>query len=86
MSVTDHDRHGYVLEVSEASPVAPPANHMLSEAMQKLISALELLDSSEAPAHIGAHVDSAIHGLYKLIANISCGDSTSQVDRYSGFQ
>lgn len=32
-------------------------------ALNHLRSALELLDSQNAPAHIGAHVDLAIHQL-----------------------
>ena len=35
----------------------------LAEAEGHLRSALDLLDSAAAPAHIGAHVDLAIHQL-----------------------
>jgi hypothetical protein len=43
---------------SEMSP-----REMLREAADHLQSALGLLDCAEAPAHIGAHVDLAIHQL-----------------------
>jgi hypothetical protein len=41
---------------------------MLWEALDQLRSALQLLDSASAPAHIGAHVDLAIHELYSAAA------------------
>lgn len=36
---------------------------MLASALEHLRAALELLDSAEAPAHIGAHVDLALNQL-----------------------
>jgi hypothetical protein len=39
----------------------------LTRALSQLRSALDLLDSSKAPAHIGAHVDLAIHQLQDAI-------------------
>ena len=39
----------------------------LSEALEKLEAALQLLDDAAAPAHIGAHVDLAVHALRKAV-------------------
>ena len=40
---------------------------LLTEALQYLQSALDLLDRSDASAHIGAHVDLAVHQLREVI-------------------
>lgn len=47
-----------------------------SEALQHLLSAIELLDASEAPANIAAHIDLAIHQLQDELAKVS-GDGVS---------
>jgi hypothetical protein len=54
---------------------------MLWEALDQLRSALQLLDSASAPAHIGAHVDLAIHELYSAAAGISAGAALTQTQR-----
>ncbi len=43
--------------------------NLLTRALDHLQSALELLDSAAAPAHIGAHVDFALNQLLAEIAN-----------------
>lgn len=43
------------------------ARDLLRDAGNHLRSALELLDCAAAPAHIGAHVDLAIHQLEHAI-------------------
>jgi hypothetical protein len=57
------------------------SQEMLSEALEQLRSALQLLDSASAPSHIGAHVDLAIHELYSAVAGISAGPALTQTDR-----
>lgn len=42
---------------------------MLRGACEHLRSALDLLDCAEAPAHIGAHVDLAVHQLEDAISS-----------------
>lgn len=41
---------------------------MLQEGLSLLKSALDLLDRAAAPAHIGAHVDLALHQLASLLS------------------
>lgn len=59
----------------------PGRQETLSEALRQLRSALELLDSTDAPAHIGAHVDLAINELYTFMAGVSGGVAFTPVDR-----
>lgn len=59
----------------------PRREELLSHALEQLRSALEALDSAEAPAHIGAHVDLAMHELYLAIAACSAEGRLSQIDR-----
>ena len=59
----------------------PGREAMLSQALEQLTAALETLDASDAPAHIGAHVDLAIHELYLVIAARSGEGRVSQIDR-----
>jgi hypothetical protein len=40
---------------------------MLADALSLLQSALDLLDEAAAPAHIGAHVDLALHQLGSML-------------------
>ena len=42
---------------------------LLAEALHHLQTALHLLDRSHAAAHIGAHVDLAVHQLQEAIAS-----------------
>ena len=56
---------------------------MLSEALEHLRTALQLIDTAEAPATIGARIDHSIHELYLLIATMTSGDTISQFDRNS---
>lgn len=51
---------------------------LLSRALERLRSALELLDKASAPGHIGARVDHAVHELYGRIA---AGDSGGRLDQ-----
>jgi hypothetical protein len=53
---------------------------MLSDAMEKLRAALQLLDSATAPPHIGAHVDLAVHQLYGEIARKTADGRLVQID------
>ena len=57
------------------------SQEMLSEALERLRSALALLDSASAPSHIGAHVDLAIHELYSAVAGISAGPALTPTER-----
>lgn len=53
---------------------------MLSEALSRLTSAIGLLDQAEAPAHIAAHVDLAVHQLQEAIDNIRLAADFGQID------
>jgi hypothetical protein len=52
----------------------------LSQALEHLRSALELLDEGGAPAHIGAHVDLAANQLELTIAEMSVRSKESQIE------
>jgi hypothetical protein len=56
------------------------AHALLLEALERLRSALQLLDAAPAPAHIGAHVDLAIHELYLAAARRSAGAAFTQIE------
>jgi hypothetical protein len=56
---------------------------MLSEALEQLKSALRLLDGSEAPAEIGAHIDLAAHQLELTIAEQLSGPFSNRNERSS---
>jgi hypothetical protein len=58
----------------------------LSEALERLNSALELLDAGGAPGHISAHVDLAIHELYNALAVLTAGVRLNQINRNADFQ
>lgn len=51
------------------------------EALKQLQSAIDLLDSSDAPAHIAAHIDLAAHQLQDLIGSRSPTADPVQIDR-----
>lgn len=51
------------------------------EALKQLQSAIDLLDRSDAPAHIAAHVDLAAHQLQDVIDSPSPAESPVQIDR-----
>ena len=53
----------------------------LSEALQHLQSAIELLDLAEAPAHIAAHADLAVHQLLSVINHEGECERPNQIDR-----
>lgn len=53
----------------------------LSEALRQLQSAIELLDLANAPAHIAAHVDLAVHQLLSVINCEEAGARPNQIDR-----
>lgn len=55
--------------------------HLLSDALEHLRLALQLLDAADGAPQIGARVDQAIHELYMLIAAQSAGAALSQIDR-----
>ena len=46
---------------------------ILSQVLHQLASALDQLDEADAPAHIGAHLDLAIHQLRQAIGTGRCG-------------
>lgn len=52
----------------------------LASALHNLRSALEQLDASGAPAHIGAHVDLAIHQLEADLAATAPDGAPAQID------
>ena len=54
---------------------------LMSDALEQLRSALQLLDDAEAPAEIGAKIDLAIHELYLALAGMSARGPLSHVDR-----
>jgi len=56
---------------------------MMSDALEQLRFALQLLDSAEAPAEIGAKIDLAIHELYLALAAMSARRPLSHVDRHA---
>ena len=56
---------------------------MLKEALEHLRAALQLIDTAEAPATMGARIDHSIQELYLLIATLSAGDAASRFDRNS---
>lgn len=51
------------------------------EALKQLQAAIDLLDSSDAPAHIAAHIDLAAHQLQDLIGSRSLTLGIVQIDR-----
>ena len=54
---------------------------MLSEALEQLQSAIELLDIAHAPAHSAAHVDLAVHQLVSVINREFAVDPPNQIDK-----
>jgi hypothetical protein len=59
---------------------------MLSEALEHLGSALQLLDLAGAPSQIGARLDLVIHEVYCAVAQTSSGCALPQVDWNAEFQ
>ena len=55
------------LELAEFSPDEPQSNGSLSEALERMEEALQILDNLAAPADIGAHLDLALHRLRQEI-------------------
>lgn len=60
--------------------ISPERQQLLLQAIHELESALALLDRAAAPAHVGAHVDLAIHQLQESIEG-DFGGGPSQIDR-----
>ena len=58
---------------------------ILAEALLQLNCALQLLDRANAPAHIGAHVDLAIHQLTSVV-DAKLGPHLGQMDRNAELQ
>lgn len=58
----------------------PTVDEQLSDALKQLQSAIALLDRSNAPAHIAAHVDLAVHQLQDAMESRATGGSLSQMD------
>ena len=56
---------------------------MMSDALEQLRSALQLLDRAEAPSEIGARIDLAIHELFLALAGMSARGALSHVDRHA---
>lgn len=48
-------------------------------ALQKLQSAIEILDHCNAPAHIAAHIDLAVHQLQDVIGQASGSVQLNQI-------
>ncbi|HET6536470.1 MAG TPA: hypothetical protein VFG41_09840 [Sphingomicrobium sp.] len=59
---------------------------MLAEALLQLKSALQLLDSTDAPANIGAHIDLAIYQLADEIHADDPAPHLGQIDRNAELQ
>ena len=55
----------------------------MSEALEQLRSALQLLDGAEAPAEIGAKIDLAIHELFLALAAMSARGALAHVDHHA---
>jgi hypothetical protein len=55
------------LEFAEFSPDEPQLGVSLSDALEQMESALQILDDLDAPADIGAHLDLALHRLRQEI-------------------
>ena len=56
---------------------------MMSDALEQLRSALQLLDGAEAPAQIGAKIDLAIHELFLALAAMSARGALAHVDGHA---
>jgi hypothetical protein len=60
----------------------PTSNWQLHlDALKQLQSAIELLDRANAPGHIAAHVDLAMHQLQDLIDSEVAGERLVQMER-----
>lgn len=59
---------------------AQNTNDQLSLALEYLLKAIEQLDEARAPAHIGAHIDLAMHQLRGVITGDSEGHWQNQID------
>ena len=68
---------GVTVDVKEDSQ----RGQLLSEALQHLQVSIDLLDAVSAPAHIGAHIDLAIHQLQDVIESDVAGARLAQIDR-----
>lgn len=55
------------LEFAEFDPEVPQVSGSLSDALEQMESALQILDNLDAPADIGAHLDLALHRLRQEI-------------------
>lgn len=55
------------LELAEFNPDEPQSSASLSEALERMEEALQILDNLGAPADIGAHLDLALHRLRQEI-------------------
>lgn len=51
------------------------------DALQQIHSSIHLLDRADAPGHIAAHLDLAMHQLQDLIAREFGGSCSVQIDR-----
>lgn len=59
---------------------AQNTNDQLNLALEHLRKAIEQLDEAKAPAHIGAHIDLAIHQLQDVICGDPEGRWQNQID------
>jgi hypothetical protein len=57
------------------------SDHWLGVAATQLQSALELLDRHDAPPHIAAQVDLALHQLQQLLDSGNAGAEIRQIER-----
>lgn len=53
----------------------PDRQSVFAEALKHIECAIELLDGAEAPVHIAAHLDLALHQLGDVIASQSAAES-----------
>ena len=63
--------------------VSNTRREMMSDALEQLRSALQLLDGAQAPAEIGAKIDFAIHELFLVLAGMSARGALARVDRHA---
>lgn len=59
----------------------PFAGQPYLQVLQQLQSAIETLDSLDAPGHIAAHIDLALHQIQDLIDGEIAGGRLDQSDR-----
>jgi hypothetical protein len=59
----------------------PLRGQLYDQVLHQLQSAIEILDGLDAPGHIAAHVDLAIHQLQDVIDSEAAGGRLDQIER-----